>query len=136
VSAPPDPWDADLAKAYSAVEGLGVLLARWQARAEPDADARRCASGAVAAIDTALAALHRIRARLIDETRRADDQALARADELLARARAREGPPGRDAQSGPAAQLSRPLPARSSPPRQGPDAARLRHGALGGGEPR
>ncbi len=80
-----DPWDADLSAATSAVEGLGVLLAIWQARAEPDARARRCASDAITAIDTALAALHQIRARLISETRRADDQAAARADALIAR---------------------------------------------------
>ena len=70
----PGPW-ADLSLATSAVEGLGELLATWQARAEPDAPARRAGSAAITAIDTATAALYRIRARLITETRRADDQA-------------------------------------------------------------
>jgi ABC-type sugar transport system substrate-binding protein len=88
----PDPWDADLSKALTGVEGLGVRLAIWQARAEPDAPARRAASAAIGAIDTATAALYRIREGLITETRQADDQAAARADELLAEAR--EGPPG------------------------------------------
>ena len=69
---------------------LGPWRAIWDTRHEPDAFARRCASDAIGAIDTALAALHRIRARLITETRQADDQSAARADELLARTR--DGP--------------------------------------------
>ena len=59
----------------------------WEARREPDAFARRCASDAIGAIDAALAALHRTRARLITETRQADDATAARADALLARTR-------------------------------------------------
>ena len=97
----PDPgsWDADLSRALTAAEGIAGRLAIWQARTEPDAHARRCASDAITAIDTAAAALGRIRARLITEARQADDAALARADELLAAAR--EGPPGRDAEAAP-----------------------------------
>ena len=74
----PGAFDPDLSLATSAVEGLGELLATWQARAEPDAPARRAGSAAITAIDTATAALYRIRARLITETRRADDEAAAR----------------------------------------------------------
>ena len=59
----PGPWDADLSAARTAVSGLGMRLAIWQARAEPDARARRCAADAITAIDTALAALHQIRVR-------------------------------------------------------------------------
>jgi hypothetical protein len=88
----PGPWAADLSVVLSAVEGLPELLATWQARAEPDAAARRAGSGVVAAIDTAIAALYRIRAWQVTENRRSDDEAAARADELLAEAR--EGPPG------------------------------------------
>jgi hypothetical protein len=88
---PPDPLDADLSALHSAVDDLGPWLAIWQARREPDARARRCASDAIDAIDTALAALHRVRARLVSETRQADDQAAARVDRLLANVR--DGPP-------------------------------------------
>jgi hypothetical protein len=88
---PPGPeWDADLSAAREAVDDLGVGLAVWSYRREPDAHARRAASDAVDAIDAALAALHRIRARLISETREADDRTAARVDELLARRR--DGP--------------------------------------------
>ncbi|MGH3160371.1 MAG: hypothetical protein ACRDOC_00670 [Streptosporangiaceae bacterium] len=87
----PGPWDADLSVLHTAVDNLGPWLFIWQARHEPDAHARRCASDAIDAIDTALHHLHSIRARLITETRQADDQAAARADELLARMR--DGPP-------------------------------------------
>jgi hypothetical protein len=79
--------DADLSVIHDSVDSLGPWLAIWEHRAEPDAHARRCASDAIAAIDAALAALHRIRARLITETRQADDQAADRADRLLARLR-------------------------------------------------
>jgi hypothetical protein len=88
----PDRWDADLTVIHSSVESLGPWLAIWQARAEPDAHARRCASDAIDAADAALAALHRIRAWLVSEVRTADGQAAARADQLLARLRERRTP--------------------------------------------
>jgi hypothetical protein len=87
---PPDPWDRPLSALHTAVDNLGPRLAIWQARREPDAHARRCASDAIDAIDNGLAALHRIRAELVTETRQADDQAAARADQLLAKMR--DGP--------------------------------------------
>jgi hypothetical protein len=80
----PDPFDADLSALRTAVDNLGPWLAIWEARTEPDARARRCASDAIDAIDAGLAALHSIRAGLITEVRQADDQAAARADALLA----------------------------------------------------
>ena len=88
----PDPFDADLSAAREAVDYIGVGRAIWDARREPDVFARRCASDAIDAIDTALAALHRIRTEWVSQIRQADDQAAARADQLLARMR--EGPPG------------------------------------------
>jgi hypothetical protein len=75
--------DADLSALCTAVDNLGPWLAIWEHRAEPDAHARRCASDAIAAIDSGLAALHRIRARLISETRQADDLTAERVDALL-----------------------------------------------------
>jgi len=87
----PDPFDADLSVIRTAVDDIGVWLAIWQARREPDAFARRCAADAIDAADNLLAAAHRIRAQLVTEVRRADDQAAARADALLAKLRA--GPP-------------------------------------------
>ena len=89
---PPDPWDAALSALHNHVDNLGAWLAIWEARREPDAFARRCASDAADAIDAALAELHSIRATLIADIRRADDQAAARVDELLARTR--DGPRG------------------------------------------
>ena len=89
--APPDPWDADLSVIRSSAVDLGAWLAIWSARAEPDAHARRCASDAIDAADAALAALHRIRGRLVGQVRQADDATAARADALLARTR--DGPP-------------------------------------------
>lgn len=70
-------------------EDLGDWLAVWAARddSKPDARTRRCASGAVGAIDTMLSELHGIRAQLVTEIRKSDDAAAARADELLARSR-------------------------------------------------
>ena len=87
---PPDPWDVDLVAARESVDDIAVWVSIWAARTEPDAFARRCAGDAVRAADTAIAALHSTRARLVDETRRADDEAAGRADELLARRR--DGP--------------------------------------------
>jgi hypothetical protein len=95
----PDPWDVDLSAVQNAVDYLGVGLAIWSYRREPDAHARRAAADTIGEIDAALAALYRVRARLVTEVRRADDEAAARADELLARTR--EGPPGRETGDGP-----------------------------------
>ena len=86
----PDPFDADLSALHNHVENVGPRLAIWQARREPDAHARRCASDAIAAIDALVGAAYRIRARLITETRRADDEAAARADALLGRGGGRD----------------------------------------------
>jgi hypothetical protein len=88
----PDPWDGDLTVIRDSAESIPVWAGIWQARAEPDAHARRCASDAIDAADAALAALHRIRARLVSEVRTADGQAAARADQLLARLRERRTP--------------------------------------------
>jgi hypothetical protein len=70
---------------------VAVWLAVWQARREPDAHARRCASDAVDAIDPAIAELRDVCARLVAEIRESDDVSTARPDELL-----RDGvdPPG------------------------------------------
>ena len=70
---------------------MAVWLAVWQARREPDAHARRCASDAVDAIDPAIAELHDVCARQVAEIRESDDVSTARPDELL-----RDGvdPPG------------------------------------------
>jgi len=76
-------FDAELSSVRAHVDGLGVWLRIWQARAEPDADARRCARDAIVALDAALLDLHQIRAALIGEIRAADDAAAARADALL-----------------------------------------------------
>lgn len=59
-------------------------------RAEPDAHARRCAGDAVKAIDAMLGHLYGIRAQLVSEIRKSDDQAAGRADALL-RNRGAEG---------------------------------------------
>jgi hypothetical protein len=79
--------DAALSVIHRSVDGLGPWLAIWEARAEPDAFARRCASDAIAAIDAMLAELHQLRAQLVSEVRESDDLAADRADQLLARLR-------------------------------------------------
>ena len=131
---PDDPWDADLSVIRSSVDDLGAWLAIWTARTEPDAHARRCASSSVDAIDAALAGLHRIRARLISETRQADDATAIRVDALLARIR--EGPPGRDAEAAP--DLSREPPPENPISRPAVKSSRpsITGGAHIGGEPR
>jgi hypothetical protein len=91
ITMPPDPFDAALSALHTHVDNLGPWLAIWAARTEPDAHARRCANGAMDAIDGALAALHRIRGELVGQVRAADDATAARVDELLARTR--DGPP-------------------------------------------
>ena len=110
----PDSFDAALSALHTHVDNLGPWLAIWEARAEPDAHAQRCASDAVDAIDAALGELHGIRARLVGEIRRADDDTAVRADALLARLRA--GPPGGEREGGPTAEPDRPNHAGSPPP--------------------
>lgn len=85
MSRPEDPYDNPLSALRSHVENMAAWLAIWEARREPDAHARRCATEAVDAIDDALSELHQIRARLISEIRVSDDASAARADELLRR---------------------------------------------------
>ena len=101
ITVPPDRFDAALSALHTHVDNLGPWLAVWAARSEPDAHARRCASDAIGAIDAALVELHGVRARLITETRQADDATAIRADRLLARTRdgprARHDPGGRPA---------------------------------------
>jgi len=91
VTGPQDAWDGALAALRDNVENLGVWIAIWEARSEPDAHARRCANDAVDAIDTMLLDLYTVRARLITETRAGDDATAIRADKLLAE-RARRDP--------------------------------------------
>lgn len=135
---PPDPWDAALSVIRASVDDLGAWLAIWEHRAEPDAHARRCANDAIDAIDAALAGLHGIRARLVSETRQADDEAAARADALLARMR--EGPPGeREGGSAVTSPPSRPHYARTPPPlspQQGSVTESVSRGGGGGGDRR
>jgi hypothetical protein len=83
VSASPD-YDAPLSVLLEHAENLGVWLAIWEARKEPDAHACRCAGDAVDAIDAMLRDLHSVRQQLISEIRQADDATAARADALLA----------------------------------------------------
>ena len=87
MNGPQDGYDNAVNAIQSHADQLGELLAIWQARddAKPDAHARRAASGAVGAIDGALAQLHKIRQQLIGEIRVSDHQAAARVDALLAR---------------------------------------------------
>jgi hypothetical protein len=74
-------YDAASSAVRAHVEDLAVWLAIWETRCEPDAHVRRCASDAV---DATLAELYGIRARLIGETRAANDATAIRADALLA----------------------------------------------------
>ncbi len=84
-----DPYDGPLSALRGHVDDLGAWLAIWSARddSQPDAHARRCASGAVDAVDAALRELHEVRQRLTGEIRASDDASAARADELLERLR-------------------------------------------------
>ena len=79
------PYDGPLSALRNRVDDLGVWLAVWEARNEPDAHARRCASDAVDAIDSAIRTLHTVRQQIISEIRQADDATAGRADALLAR---------------------------------------------------
>ena len=64
---------------------LGVALAQWMARDDSKAEpaVRQAANTAMGETDAMLAELHALRARLTGEIRASDDQAAARADELL-----------------------------------------------------
>lgn len=73
------PYDAPLSGLREHAENLGAWLAIWEARKEPDALGRRCASDAV---DAMLRDLYMIRGRLTADIRQADDASAARADEL------------------------------------------------------
>jgi hypothetical protein len=84
------PYDRPLSALRQHVESLAV----WEARTEPDAHARRCASNAVDAIDAALRKLHSVRQELITEIMASDDASAARTDALLER-RAVPHPSGR-----------------------------------------
>jgi len=68
---------------------LALALAMWAARDDSKADphARRAANTAMDAVDSALALLHELRARLISEIRISDDQTAARVDAMLARSK-------------------------------------------------
>ncbi len=81
------PYDAPLFVIRERIEDLGVWLAVWEHRQEPDAFARRCASDAVDAIDAMLRNLYLVRGWLTCEIRVSDDASAARADELLERLR-------------------------------------------------
>ena len=81
------PFDQPLSELREHVENLATWLAIWEARKEPDALARRCASDAVDAIDGAPRDLYLIRGQLTAEVRQADDATAVRADALLARMR-------------------------------------------------
>jgi hypothetical protein len=79
------PYDDALSALRNGVDDLGTWLAIWEGRTEPDAHARRCASDAVAAIDSMLGHIYGVRAQLVSEIRKSDDATAARADTLLAR---------------------------------------------------
>jgi hypothetical protein len=79
------PYDAWLSALRDQADNLGVWLAIWDNRNEPDAHARRHASDAVDAIDAMLRDLHAVRARLVGEIRASDDATAARTDALLRR---------------------------------------------------
>jgi hypothetical protein len=75
-----DACDEALSSLRNRVDDLGVRLAIWSHRTEPDAHSRRCASDAVDAIDALLTGLHAIRARPVGEIRAADDATGQRVD--------------------------------------------------------
>ena len=79
-----NPYDASLSALRGHVENTAAWLAIWEARNEPDAHARRCASDAIDAIDGAIKELHQIRQLLISEVQQADRATAARVDALLA----------------------------------------------------
>ena len=72
---------------------LAVALAQWMARDDTKAqpEIRRAANTAIDTIDNMLRELYELRARLVTETRQADDAAAARVDELLRQCREERG---------------------------------------------
>ena len=95
MTGPGDGYDSALSAIRNHVEDLAIWITIWEARKEPDAHARRCASDAVDAIDASIRELHAIRARLISEVQHADRATAARVDALLAaRDQASPGPSG------------------------------------------
>jgi hypothetical protein len=81
------PYDEPLSALREHAENLAAWTAVWEARAEPDAHARRSASDGVDAIDAMLRDLYLIRGQLTAEVRQADDATAARADALPAKVR-------------------------------------------------
>jgi hypothetical protein len=81
------PYNEFLPALREHAENLAAWTPVWEARAEPDAHARRCASDAADAIDAMLRDLYLIRGQLTAEVRQADDATAARADALPARMR-------------------------------------------------
>ena len=79
-----EPYDVH-AKLEDQTGVLAVALAQWEVRQDtrPQADVRRAANTAMDAIDTMLAALHAMRARLVGEIRASDDAGAALADAML-----------------------------------------------------
>lgn len=66
-------------------DDIGTYTAIWEMRtepAEPDAQARRCATQAVKAIDLSIERLHALRSQLIGSIRQADDMMMARTAEV------------------------------------------------------
>jgi hypothetical protein len=80
---PVSDYHAPLSALRERAENLAAWLAVWEARKEPDAHARCCASDAIGAIDAAVGELYRVRAQLVAEIRQVDDATVARPDELL-----------------------------------------------------
>lgn len=94
MTGPQDAYDGPLSALRDNAENLGVWIAIWEARREPDAHARRCAADAVDAIDAMLRDLYTIRQLLISEVQQADRATAARVDALLAdRDQASQGHP-------------------------------------------
>jgi len=83
------PYDV-YAKLEDPMGVLSIALGQWEERRAdiPQPHVRQAANTAMAAIDTMLAELHAMRQRLVSEIRAADDANAARADELLAAAKA------------------------------------------------
>ncbi len=83
------PYDAPLSVLRDSVEDLAAAAAIWETRDDtvPQPEVRRAANTAMDAIDTLLAELHLMRARLVSEIRQADNATAARADAMLERGR-------------------------------------------------
>jgi hypothetical protein len=75
---------AKLAEIRQHIHDLTADLDVWADRQEPDARARRCANGAMDAIDGMLRELHAMRSELMTEIHASDDATAVRVDALLA----------------------------------------------------